>query len=323
MKQLSIIIPCLNEERRLGPTLEALKQQSAPAEVFEVIVVDGGSSDTTTALAHEAGVRVVQSDRGLGRQRNTGARNASAEWIAFIDADCTASPHWVAEALRFIAAGSADVVVGPVLVPESGVWVERAWGKHLEMRRRTAPKTCRIYRFLSTQNFIVHRRAFEKVGGLDENLTSAEDNVFACRLWQEGFHLAYDENLIVWHRGEPKSIRDFFMQQVWHSNRQVWRRIEAHGYGGRAFWYGILHAACVAALLLGTVAGIFASSALLPATILFGYLLIPLALSVRTAWVTRSLDQMPSLAALYLIYGLARASYILGLADLHIKGKRL
>jgi len=323
MKQLSIIIPCLNEERRLGPTLQALKQQSVAPEVFEVLVIDGGSSDGTIALAHEAGVRVIQCDRGLGRQRNTGARHASAEWIAFIDADCTASPNWVAEALRFIAGANADVVVGPVLAPESGAWIERAWGKHLEMRRRIAPKSCRIYRFLSTQNFIVRRGAFEKVGGIDEQLTSAEDNVLACRLWREGFHLAYDENLIVWHQGEPKSTRDFFLQQVWHSNRKVWRRIEAQGYGGRAFWYGIVHVACVAALLGGAVAGIFANSVLLPATMLFGYLLIPMMLAARAAWITGSVDQMFSLAALYLIYGLARASYILGLADLHVKGKRL
>jgi hypothetical protein len=56
---------------------------------------------------------------------------------------------------------------------------------------------------------------------------------------------------------------------------------------------------------------------------LFGYLLIPMMLAARAAWITGSVDQMFSLAALYLIYGLARASYILGLADLHVKGKRL
>ena len=121
MTKLSIIIPCLNEESRLGPTLQALKQQSASPEVLEVLVIDGGSSDATIAIAREAGVRVIQSNRGLGRQRNTGAMHASAEWIAFMDADCTASPNWVAEALRFIAATNADVVVGPVLAPEGAL----------------------------------------------------------------------------------------------------------------------------------------------------------------------------------------------------------
>jgi len=323
MKKLSIIVPCLNEERRIGPTLQALQQQSAPAEAFEVIIVDGGSSDSTMTIAREAGLRVVQCERGLGRQRNTGAMNASAEWIAFLDADCTASPTYVAEALRFIASGNADVIVGPVLAPESGSWVERAWGKHLEMRRKIAPKTRGIYRFLSTQNFIVRRSAFEQAGGIDESLASAEDNVFACRLWQQGFRLAYDEELVVWHRGEPKSLRDFAMQQIWHSNRKAWRRIAPQGYGGHAFWYGILHAACVAAVVLGIAVGIFVNSALLPLAILLGYLLIPVTLAARTAWITHSPDQVPSLATLYLIYGLARASYILGLTELHVKEQRL
>src|ERR1017187_9169632 len=83
-------------------------------------------------------------------------------------------------------------------------------------------------------------------------------------------------NFFAGHGGGPNRHRNFFLQQVWHSNRKVWQRIEAQGYGGRAFWYGIVHVACVAALLGGAVAGIFANSVLLPATMLFGYLLIPM-----------------------------------------------
>ncbi len=322
MVTLSIIIPCLNEERRLGPTLQALKQQSASADVFEVIVVDGGSTDATIAMARAAGVRVIECEPGLGRQRNIGALNATAEWIAFMDADCTASPNWVREALHYIAAGNADVVIGPVLVPAGGTWVERAWGKHLEMRHLVAPKTYRTFRFLSTQNFIVSRSAFEKAGRIDENLTSGEDTIFAYRLWKQGFRLAYDNKLIVWHRGEPKSIRDFATQQIWHSNRQVYRRMGSQGYAGRAFWYGMLNLACMGAVVLSMVIGLLAKNFLLPAGIFMGYLLIPVLLAARTAWITDSIGQAPPLAVLYFVYGLARASYMLRVTDLNNKEKR-
>lgn len=322
MITLSIIIPCLNEERRLGPTLQALKQQSASAHLFEVIIVDGGSSDATLAMAREAGVRVIQCEQGLGRQRNTGAMNANGDWLAFMDADCTASPNWVREALHFIAAGNADVVIGPVLVPAGGTWVERAWGKHLEMRHLVAPKTYRTFRFLSTQNFIVCRNAFEKAGRINEDLTSGEDTIFAYRLWNQGFRLAYNNKLIVWHRGEPKSIRDFVTQQIWHSNREVYRQMGSQGYAGRAFWYGAVNVVCMAAVAFSVVIGLLAKTALLPAAILLGYLLIPVLLASRTAWITRSIGQAPPLAVLYFIYGLARASYMLGVTDLSNKEKR-
>jgi glycosyltransferase involved in cell wall biosynthesis len=319
MITLSIIIPCLNEERRLGPTLQALKQQSASADLFEVIIVDGGSSDATVAMAREAGMKVVQCEQGLGRQRNTGAISANAKWLAFMDADCTASPNWVREALQCIAAGNADVLIGPVLVPAGGTWVERAWGTHLEMRHLAAPTTYRIFRFLSTQNFIVCRSAFEKVGRISEHLSSGEDTIFAYSLWKQGFRLAYNDKLIVWHRGEPKSVRDFFTQQIWHSNRDVYQQMGSAGYAGRAFWYGMVNVACMVAFALSVIIGLLIKNALLPATIFLGYLLIPVLLAARTAWITGSIGQAAPLAVLYFIYGLARASYMLRVSELNDK----
>lgn len=82
MKQsLSIIIPALNEEVRLAATLGAL-----PSGV-EVVVVDGGSSDATRAIAREYGAQLVISEQGRARQMNIGAQNASGETLLFLHAD--------------------------------------------------------------------------------------------------------------------------------------------------------------------------------------------------------------------------------------------
>jgi glycosyltransferase involved in cell wall biosynthesis len=323
--KLSIIIPCLNEERRLEPTLRALSDQSASPSDYEIIVVDGGSSDRTLEIARAARARVIESERGLGRQRNAGARAAAGRWVAFVDADITVARDWVARVIRHINCADSDMLLGPVLAPADGTWIERAWGAHQEMRRRLASRaTANIFRLATTQNLMVERSTFERAGGFDEDLSSGEDVYLTYRLWEQGARIAYDDRLAVCHRGEPKNLRDFFTQQVWHSNREVWRRMSEGdtNHAGRAYWYGAINAACIAAVAFSLVVGIVSGVLMLPAAATLAYLLIPVALAGRTAWVTRSLQVTPSLALLYWVYGVARASYILGLTSLTHKQKR-
>jgi glycosyltransferase involved in cell wall biosynthesis len=65
MTLLSVIVPTLNEATALGRTLEALSRVRGP---LEVLVVDGGSSDGTAALARRHGAHVMVSERGIGPQ---------------------------------------------------------------------------------------------------------------------------------------------------------------------------------------------------------------------------------------------------------------
>lgn len=86
---LSIIIPTLNEEKRLGRLLQNIKEQTWTD--YEVIVSDAASSDRTVAIARENGCRVfVESDktrRHPSIQRNNGATLAQGDWLLFLDAD--------------------------------------------------------------------------------------------------------------------------------------------------------------------------------------------------------------------------------------------
>lgn len=87
---ISIVIPALDEELALPRTLAALRQQHGS---FEVIVVDGGSSDRTRDIAAaEPHVRLMTSARGRAAQMNAGARAARGEWLLFLHAD-TALPQ--------------------------------------------------------------------------------------------------------------------------------------------------------------------------------------------------------------------------------------
>ena len=82
---LSIVMPVLNEAVVIQATLQALaplRQRGA-----EVIVVDGGSSDATVALAAPFVDLVIEAPRGRARQMNAGAQHARADVLLFLHAD--------------------------------------------------------------------------------------------------------------------------------------------------------------------------------------------------------------------------------------------
>jgi rSAM/selenodomain-associated transferase 2 len=89
--KLSIIVPVLNEAPCIGAALHAL--QPLRARGHEVIVVDGGSSDATPALAAGAADRVISAPRGRAQQMNAGACAASGDVLLFLHADTRLPQH--------------------------------------------------------------------------------------------------------------------------------------------------------------------------------------------------------------------------------------
>ena len=88
---VSVIIPALNEEKYLGACLESLG-----AAQCEVIVVDGGSTDNTVALAESFGAKVIrQGVANRGRQMNAGAAAAQGELLLFFHADSRLPPNGI------------------------------------------------------------------------------------------------------------------------------------------------------------------------------------------------------------------------------------
>lgn len=87
---ISVIIPTLNEEAAIGDTLRRLHVQQEP---FEVLVVDGGSTDETHAIAQSLGASVLTADRGRAVQMNHGAERASGDILFFLHADTLLPPN--------------------------------------------------------------------------------------------------------------------------------------------------------------------------------------------------------------------------------------
>jgi glycosyltransferase involved in cell wall biosynthesis len=112
---VTAIIPALNEEESIGQVLAAV-----PADVVdEILVVDGGSSDGTVAVAQAEGARVVHEPRrGYGRACATGVAAARGDIVLFLDADGADDPSQIPDLLAPMLGGPVGMVLGSRLAGE-------------------------------------------------------------------------------------------------------------------------------------------------------------------------------------------------------------
>jgi rSAM/selenodomain-associated transferase 2 len=106
---ISIVIPTLNAEAHLTPTLAPLVAGVAHGLVKQVLVSDGGSTDGTIAIAEAAGCDIIIGEPGRAKQMRAGAMAAKGKWFLFLHADTVLAPGWVAEVERFITTPQAHM----------------------------------------------------------------------------------------------------------------------------------------------------------------------------------------------------------------------
>jgi hypothetical protein len=90
--KISVILPTINEEQGIGPTLDAINKKEFENNNWEleIIIVDGNSKDRTQEIAREKGAKVIiESRRGYGRAYKTGMPQATGDIIVTGDADAT------------------------------------------------------------------------------------------------------------------------------------------------------------------------------------------------------------------------------------------
>ena len=103
--RFSVIIPAYNAEAFIARAIDSVLAQTWPAH--EILVVDDGSADSTARIVagYGEGVRYLrQENAGVSAARNAGARAATGDWLAFLDADDWYYPdrlkwhaEWIAE----------------------------------------------------------------------------------------------------------------------------------------------------------------------------------------------------------------------------------
>lgn len=182
MKIVSVVIPTYN---RAAQVPDAVRSVLAQKEVVcEVIVIDDGSKDDTEAtLAPFAGsIRYIRTENGgVSAARNRGIREATGEWVAFLDSDDTWHPDKLRRQLAAMERAGAKLCFC-VSADESGEAIDdlRAMDPSLPENgeRFYPPGDCRFFKHARhpfLQSMIVERDALLKSGIFDESLRVAED----------------------------------------------------------------------------------------------------------------------------------------------------
>ena len=115
--RVDVVLPCLDEEGALPWVLGRLP------EGWHAIVVDNGSTDDSARVAAEHGATVVQeARRGFGSAAHAGLEAATADYVAFCDADASMDPADLVALAAPVMAGDADLVLGRRRPTTRGAW---------------------------------------------------------------------------------------------------------------------------------------------------------------------------------------------------------
>ncbi|MFH0739802.1 MAG: glycosyltransferase family A protein [bacterium] len=186
MMKISVVVPAYNEEDYLPACLTSLKKQDFKGD-FEIIVVDNNSTDKTSQIAKQAGVKVVfEPKRGTGSARQAGAVASLGEIIAYTDADTIVPENWLStiatefEEDKNLAAfgGLYNLSSGPFLIRMGFLSSIRAFN-------------C-LDKFLSNgwnlagTNFAVRKTCFLKTGGFNISLQINEEHDISQRIKEFG-----------------------------------------------------------------------------------------------------------------------------------------
>jgi GT2 family glycosyltransferase len=203
---LSIVIPTFNGGPVLRRTVENLLGQEAPADGFEIIIVDDGSTDGSTdglpRMDTPVRLRVLrQGNEGRAAARNRGAAAAEGRALLFLDADIWAAPGLVAAHLAHHA-------------HRRDIGVQGTWREHPDtlttmfMRARNVIPDLTVRRregmspyHVVTRNFSIDANAFRRAGGFDEGFRGYgwEDIELAFRLVRAAVALRYEPAAMGWH----------------------------------------------------------------------------------------------------------------------------
>lgn len=224
---VSVIMPFGGEPWEVPAALEALGALDATPR-DEMILADNSGALGEGGL-QAGGVIVVPApgERSPARARNAGARQASRDWILFLDADCRPLPGLLA---AYFGSGIPDEVgalAGEVVAATGDGTFASRYGAARNFLSQEAHFRHPYMPRAAAANLLVRRTAFEQVGGFYEGLRAAEDTDFAWRLQRAGWSIELRSSAQVEHRYRG-SVRELRRQWRSYAAGRAWlaRRYE-------------------------------------------------------------------------------------------------
>ena len=188
--QISVVMPAYNSAGFVRRAIESVWAQTLTP--VELIVVDDGSLDDTSAVAKSVDPRTIvirQENGGPGAARNRGVKEARGNWIAFIDADDAWRPRKLETQRPQMLRPEIDVVFSHVVDPLERDCVE------FELKFDDLWR----HNYIGLSTSVVRREAFERIGGFDEDrgVLGIEDYNLWLRMASRGTRFAFLKDELV------------------------------------------------------------------------------------------------------------------------------
>jgi glycosyltransferase involved in cell wall biosynthesis len=206
---VSVVVPAYERTEPIRKLIQCLFEQDLPPEDYEIIIVDGSLTDNNQQMVAgllpgaRCALRYFRKDpEGPGPARNLGARQAKGDYIAFLDSDCYATPHWLRSGLRAFSE-EVGIVQGRTLPDPSVPMGVLNYSLRVEQETFT----------YETANVFYRRVAFEQSGGFPVDLTptrakptGGEDVVVAWAVKRRGWKSCFAHDALVYHEVFPLAI---------------------------------------------------------------------------------------------------------------------
>ncbi|MEI8372063.1 MAG: glycosyltransferase family 2 protein [Planctomycetota bacterium] len=226
---VSVVIPCRNEGKWIGPCLESILANDYPQERLEILVADGMSNDGTRAVLEGYAlnypfIRMLDNPQQITpAAMNTGIKNARGEIIVRVDAHADYPRDYISSLVRLLKESGADNV-GGVFVTRPGrpTTIARAIAVGLSHPFGVGDSHYRVGstedRWVDTVPFGCYRKdVFDRIGLFDEELVRNQDDELNLRLIKHGGRI----------RLSPKIVCYYYAR---NSLRQVWQMHYQYGY---------------------------------------------------------------------------------------------
>ena len=214
---VSVVVCTYNRKNLLKSCLNSIYAQDYPKSNFEVIIVDGGSTDGTEELCKEfPRIRFITETKfGLAYARNKGAEIARGSIVAYTDDDCIVDKQWLMNLVdgfnfneNVVGVGGQVLPAHPELIPEK-ILVRAALGimDHGESQK--------LNQCLLTSNVAFKKQIFN-ITKFDETLGTTrrgklilcgEDTDFCQTLLGLGYNLLYEPKAKVYHQINKDRIK--------------------------------------------------------------------------------------------------------------------
>ena len=211
MDKISVIIPVKNEADKIERCLEAVFDQTI--KPYEVMVVDGHSTDNTVENASKFPVKIFYEDyHTRAGACQIGVEGAEGDFVAFTDADCVPEKNWLEDVVKEFDEGIVGVGCGIKNIGE-GLWeksINLISGTFLGSANSVQGRFFKNKRYvnsISGCNSMYHKEDILKVGGFDVRLSTAEDTELNRKMLRIG-KLLYTPDAVILHN-HKRGLKDF------------------------------------------------------------------------------------------------------------------